>query len=81
MDWELEIIKLLHKEWINNKALLYSTGNYIQYSLINHNGKEYEKNVNICITESLRCTAEINTYCRSNYTLTKYFFNMVFDII
>ena len=29
-------------EWIN-KVLLYSTGNYIQYPVINHNGKEYEK--------------------------------------
>ena len=28
---------------INNKVLLYSTGNYIQYSVINHNGKEYKK--------------------------------------
>ena len=28
---------------INNKVLLYSTGNYIQYLVINHNGKEYEK--------------------------------------
>ena len=28
------------------KSLLYSTGNYIQYSVINHDGKEYEK---ICI--------------------------------
>ena len=45
MHWELEVIrcKLLHKEWINNKALLYSTGNYIQYPVINHSGKEYEK--------------------------------------
>jgi len=25
--------------WINNKVLLDSTGNYIQYPLINHNGK------------------------------------------
>ena len=30
-------------EWINDKVLLYSTGNYIQYSMINHNGKEYVK--------------------------------------
>ena len=29
--------------WINNKALLYSTGNCIQYPVINHNGKEYDK--------------------------------------
>ena len=33
--------KLLHLEWINNKVLLYSTGNYIQSPEINHNGKEY----------------------------------------
>lgn len=26
-----------------NMVLLYSPENYIQYSLINHNGKEYEK--------------------------------------
>ena len=34
---------LLSIEWINNKGLLCSTGNYIQYLVINHNGKEYEK--------------------------------------
>ena len=35
-------------------------GNYIQYPVINHNGKEYEKEY-ICITESFCCMAEINT--------------------
>ena len=30
-------------EWVNNKVLLYSTGNYTQYTVINHNGKEYKK--------------------------------------
>ena len=30
-------------EWLNNKVLLYSTGNYIQYPGINQNGKEYKK--------------------------------------
>ena len=30
-------------EWINNKVLLYNTGNYIQYPVINHNGKQYKK--------------------------------------
>ena len=34
--------KLLYMEWIKNKVLLYSMGNYIQYAVINHNGKEYE---------------------------------------
>ena len=28
---------------INNKVLLYSTGDYIQCPVISHNGKEYEK--------------------------------------
>ena len=42
--------KLLYIKQVNNKDLLYSTGNYIQYSVINHNGKEYE---NEYITESL----------------------------
>ena len=67
MDWEFGInrCKLLYGEWINNKVLLYSTGNYIQYPVINHKGKGYEKeciykNVYIRITESLCCTAEIN---------------------
>ena len=62
MEWEFRIsrCKLLYTEWINNKVLLYSTGNNIQYSVINHNGKEYFKK-HICITESLCCTAEINT--------------------
>ena len=33
--------KLLYIDWINNKFLLYSTENYIQYPMINHKGKEY----------------------------------------
>lgn len=28
---------------INNKDFLYSTGNYIQYLAINHNGKSVER--------------------------------------
>ena len=42
LDWEFGIsrCKLLYIEWINNKVLLYNTGNYIQYSVINENDKE-----------------------------------------
>ena len=42
-DWEFGISrrKLLYIGWIKNKVLLYSTGNYIQYPVANHNGKEY----------------------------------------
>ena len=45
MDWEFGVgrCKLLHVELINNKVLLYSKENYIQYPEINHNGKEYKK--------------------------------------
>ena len=44
-DWEFEVSrgKPLYTGWINNKVLLYSTGNYIQYPVTNHDGKEYEK--------------------------------------
>ena len=64
MNWEFGIsrCKLVYIDWLNNKVLLYSTGNYIQYPVINHNIKEYEKEcIYICITESLCCTAVINT--------------------
>ena len=44
-DWEFGIdrCKLVYIGWINNKVLLYSTGNYIQYPVINQNRKEYKK--------------------------------------
>ena len=43
MELELGIsrCKLLYIGWINNKVLLYSTGNYIHYPMINHNGEVY----------------------------------------
>ena len=39
MDREVGIgrRKLLYTEWMKNKILLYSTENYIQYPMINHN--------------------------------------------
>ena len=50
MDWEFGIsrCKLLYIECINNKVLLYSRENCIQYPMINHNGKEYKKEC-LCI--------------------------------
>ena len=64
MEWEFGVgrCKLLHLEWISNKVLLYSTGNYIHYTVINRNGEEYqEKDVPMWIPESLCCTAEMGT--------------------
>ena len=46
---------------ISNKDLLYSIGNGIQYLVITYNGKESEKYIYICITESLYCTPATNT--------------------
>ena len=45
IDWEfgISIDKLVYIGWINNKVLQYSTWNYIQYLVTNHNRKEYEK--------------------------------------
>ena len=34
---------ILYTGWINNKVPLHGTGNYTQCPVINHNGKEYEK--------------------------------------
>ena len=42
-EFRVSKCKLLHIGWINNKVLLYSTGNCIQYPMINHDGKEYYK--------------------------------------
>ena len=43
----------LHIGWIHNKVLLNSTENSLQYSTINHNGKEYIiKRMYVCITAS-----------------------------
>ena len=45
MEWEVGVSrrKLLCIEWINNEVLLFSTGNYRQYPMINHNLKKDKK--------------------------------------
>ena len=60
MDREFGVsrCKLLPLEWIRNKVLLYSTGNYSQYLGIKHDKRYYE---NKYMTGSLCCTAEIDT--------------------
>ena len=60
IEWEfgVGICKLLYIEWINNGVLLDSTGNRIQYPVINHNGKNVEKSVRIW--EFLHGAAETN---------------------
>ena len=58
MGWKRSLglgrYKLLHLEWIGNKVLVYSTGNYTPSLGREHDGSYYEKeNVNICMTGSL----------------------------
>ena len=69
MDWEFGVnrCKLLHIEWINNKVLLYSTGNYIQYPEIkNHNGKDYKKNVYIYVyLNHFAAQQKLTQHCKS----------------
>ena len=40
-DWEFgnSTCNLVYIGWIDNTVLLYGKGNYIQYAVINHNGK------------------------------------------
>ena len=67
MDWEFEIsrCKLGHIRWINSNPCFMTQG-AIFSAMINHNGEDYEKEyIHICISESLCCTAEINTNCKS----------------
>lgn len=56
--------KLLHPEWIKNKVLLYSTENYIQYLVINRNGKEHIC-MCVCITESPCWQWNLAQQCKS----------------
>ena len=61
INWEFGISrhKLLCIQEIINKVPPYTTGNYIQYLVMNHNEKEYKKGC-IYITQSLCCTPETN---------------------
>ena len=49
MEWEFgsSRYKLLYIEWVN-KVLLFRTENYIQYPMINHNGKKHKKE-SVCV--------------------------------
>jgi len=45
-------MQMTYTGWISNSVLLCNTGNYIQYLVINHKGKEYKKEcMYTCITE------------------------------
>ena len=67
MDWEFGIsrCKLLHIGWIN-KVLLYSSANYIQYTVINHDGKNMKKNIYIYIKQNhFAVYQKLTQHCKS----------------
>ena len=49
MEWEAGVsrCKLVYIGWINNKILLYSKGNCIQYPMINHREKNIKKRIHM----------------------------------
>ena len=59
--------ELLYIEWINKMTLLYSTGNYIQYPVINCNGNEYfKKNIYICMYNLITAVQKkLTQHCKS----------------
>ena len=64
IEWEAGVsrCKLLYTKWMNSKVPLYSTANYIQYPMINNNGKDIKKRMCIYVYNWIACcTAEINT--------------------
>ena len=63
--------KLLYVGWISNKVLLQSMGNYIQYPVVNDNGKEYKKRMSVCVRAESLCTAEIGITMQISYISIK----------
>ena len=63
-DWAFGVsgCKLFRLERTSNEVLLCSIGNSLQFPGIDHDGKAYKKEcLPLCVTDSLRCTAEIGT--------------------
>ena len=60
MEWEIGVgrCSLSKMEWISSKCLLYDTENYVQYLMINYNGKRI---FYIYVFEALCYIAVINT--------------------
>ena len=59
-EFVIDMYTLLYLKWISNKDMLYSTGNFTQYSVMAYMGKESKKRLDICIfiTDSLCCKGE-----------------------
>ena len=63
-EFAISRCQLLYVERVNNEILLYYTGNYIQYPVINHNGKVF--------IYMLCWTPENNPTLKINYSLINF---------
>ena len=74
MEWEFEVSRCqLVYTGLINKILLYSTGNYIQYPVINCNGKECKKRMCIVCIAELLCIADLHNIVNQLYFSKKFF--------
>ena len=60
MDWQLGVnrSKLLLLEWISNEILLFSTENYVQSLMTEHDNARKKECAHVCVTGSPCCTVE-----------------------
>ena len=64
-EFSTNICTLLCMKQINNRELLYSTGNYSQCLVITHNGKESEKEyMCVCITDYIAIHPKLTQHCK-----------------
>ena len=51
IKWKVGVssCKLLYIEWVDNKVLLYRTENYIQYPVVNYNGKNIKQRMYVYV--------------------------------
>ena len=57
--------KLFYIRWMNNKILLYSPRNCIQHPVVNHNGKEYEKEYIYIYKTHFAVLQKLTQHCKS----------------
>ena len=74
-EFEINIntILLIYIKQINNK-ILYSTGNYIHYPIVNHNGNEYEKEYIHILLNYFAIYQKLTQHCKSSIRHKKFFY-------
>ena len=74
-NWDWYIHTIIYK--IDNENLLYSTGNFTQFSVIAYMGKEFikKKRVDICICTSDHFVVhlKLRQHCKSTILLNNFF--------